>query len=75
MSALLLPYEENDVTATNISQSLPDIMAYNGMKKLCHCHPMYWNCLHWTRIILKLDALTRIIVVVICYTRYLFINQ
>jgi len=35
-----------DVTITNLSQSLPHIMAKNswhryGMEKLRHCHPVY----------------------------------
>jgi len=39
MSALLLPYEENDVTATNISQSLPDTMAYIRYEEIMSLSP------------------------------------
>ena len=46
MSVLSLSCEENDVIITNVSQSLPHIMAENsrhryGMKKLRYSHPMY----------------------------------
>jgi len=47
MCVLSLSYWESDVTITNISQSLPHIMAGKTagidtvMKKLRHWHPMY----------------------------------
>jgi len=45
MSVLSLSYQESAVTVTNISQSLPHIVAENswhryGTEKLCHCRPV-----------------------------------
>jgi len=60
MSVLSLSYWKSDVTITYIQQSLPLKMAENSwhrhMKKLRHCHPVYWSQIFNVHFYQKMDS-------------------